>query len=216
MTICPEYDQIHQEMADVHWKWQNFNEMFADQAHFELLNKRLPGFGVLAHNTLLDAVVLGICRLLDPAESFGKPNLTFDQLKSKATTDPSRLAWLETEIGKAKAAAANLKTHRNKRIAHLDLTNALGPTMVLPNLSRNDIDDVLALLRGVMNGIGEWSNEPERGYDVLSFGDADQLIWCIQQANRLCELQDDAHCQRLDQQQIVDKLKIRPFAAKRG
>ena len=122
------YEEIKHEMVLLHWTWQTYRQLFAtSEARFMLLAELLPDFGALIQQVLADAVVLGICRLCDKAEIGGKRNLTFDRLRSSLNPVPSatQSKLLDAKVAEIEAAVAALREHRNKRLAHLDLPNAL-------------------------------------------------------------------------------------------
>jgi hypothetical protein len=162
----PEFEAKNKHLATVHWTWRNYRQLFAtSEASFHLLNGWLPGFALILYSVLRDEVILGICRLSDSAKSRGRANPVFERLKASLVPAPdsAKMAWLEEQILKIKSASAPLKEHRNRRIAHIDWSHSLKRSDVLPEVTRQTIEDVLKLMRGVMNkGIIYFTNQERR------------------------------------------------------
>jgi hypothetical protein len=113
-TFGEEYAAIHDEVATLHWSWQNFRELYVNSpTDFEVFNGIVPGFAYLAHFVLLNSVILAICRLTDPAQTGKFSNLSFGRLKNvlSPTASAKQLRWLESEIQKMYAEADKLRDY---------------------------------------------------------------------------------------------------------
>jgi hypothetical protein len=207
-TFGPEYAAIQQQMVTLHLTWNTYRQVFAtSEARFKLLQEMVPGFAWVLHNTLLDAVVLGICRLSDKRNDVVK----FEILVNSLIPPPDRdqLAWLKTQIAKIKQAVEAFKDHRDNRIAHNNPSYVLGTADVLSPFSRQTIEDALKLMRELMDKIKDWHDAGGTDFEVVVPGDAATLIAYLQQAHRLYELQDDYHLGRLSDEEIIRKLAVR-------
>ena len=76
---------------------------------------------------MADDILLSISRLVDPKQTFGKDNLTLEQLvHSIDSTKYSQLRRdIEQRLSHARDRCAFAKDQRNKRIAHSDLFTKL-------------------------------------------------------------------------------------------
>ncbi len=210
------FDRLNTHVAMLHLWWQSYEKLFAtNEERFNLIKDQIPGFGGLLHDLLADAVILGICRVTDAAETSGHQSLTIAQLIPTLNPAPNddQLKWLDKKRKKISTAATTLKQHRNKRIAHNDLSIAADSEHVLPKVSREEISDVLKDIAELMGNLGKWYRQTEIGYDVILTGDADSLIRSLQGANRLRELQNDYHFRRLSHAEILVKVADRNLGA---
>jgi hypothetical protein len=87
------------------------------------------------------------------------------------------------------------------------LDHKLKASNLLPQSVLDLIENVLGAMRGVMDGIGEWKNEPEIGYETpISVGDADSLIKCVKQASQLHDIRAEYAFRKLTDQQFIEKV----------
>jgi hypothetical protein len=83
-----------------------------------------------------------------------------------------------------------IRTYRDKRVAHLDLTTALRASPISP-AHRQEIDDVLADIREYMNTILRHYDVDgtTRGYEYWQVtGDGEALVWKLKEALRYEDL----------------------------
>ncbi len=138
-SLGPVYEELHKHVAMLNLLWQSYTKLFAtNEQRFNLFKDQAPGIGRIIHDLLVDGVVLGICRVTDPAMCFGHENLTIDRLIP--TLDPAPNAeqskWLAERKDKIDKAIPVLKDHRNQRLAHNALSVALETPMPHFRLSR--------------------------------------------------------------------------------
>jgi hypothetical protein len=210
--LGPFYDELNTRIAWLTFQWRSYRSLFAtSKARVNLINDSAPGMGRLIHDLLVEAVILGICRVADPASTGKNKNLTLEGLVRLLSPAPveTRSKWLSDQCAKIKHVATALKEHRDKRIAHTDLDVALGPGNELPAIPRRQIDEVLALIHEFMGNILFWHTGAGLDFNMVVPGDAESLVHCMQRSDILCELQDDYHCRRLGHEQIVAKLANR-------
>jgi len=73
-------------------------------------------------------------------------------------------ARVSAKLADVKSQAASIRDYRNKYLAHLDLAVTIGPSSdVLPSITRQDIDGVLAAVSDLFNLI----EQPLRDSTVL-------------------------------------------------
>lgn len=211
-SLGPVYEELNKHVAMLNLLWQSYMKLFAtNEQRFNLFKNQVPGMGRIFHDLLVDGVILGICRVTDPAMCFSHESLTIDRLIP--TLDPAPDAeqsqWLADQQAKIKNAMPALKDHRNQRLAHNALSLALDADAALPPVSRKEIADVLADITELMAKLSDWYRKTQMDYSVILVGDADSLIRTLQRADMLFELQDDYHLQRRSHKQILAKLAKR-------
>jgi AbiU2 len=128
-------EAMQQELGDVyfvlfndctwlHLKWQEYKTLFGTDAEtVELLNGTAAGFFFVVQESFWDDILLHICRMTDPASTFGKENLTVQRLPDLA---PAIAAELHSLIAIARDRSQFARDMRNRRIGHRDLLVALG------------------------------------------------------------------------------------------
>jgi len=213
--LGPVYEQLNKHVAMVNLLWQSHRKLFAtNEQRFNLFKDHAPGIGRIFHDLLADAVILGICRVTDPAVCFGHENLTFKRLIPTLVPAPNadQAKWLADQQAKIDKAIPALKDHRNQRIAHNALPLALDRNAVLPVVSRKEIESVLCDINKLMAQLSDWYRKTEMVYDVILAGDADSLIRVFQCADMLHELQDDYYTCRLTPEEILTKLAKRQLS----
>ncbi len=189
------HEAIDNEVSWVHLIWKVFRQLYAEKATVELLNRVAPTWAKIQQDALLDDVMLSLTRLTDPPETFNCENLVLDRLVplARASGDEKIVQTVIDGIQGVKDACADLRKHRNKRLAHNDLTTSLADEgMLLP--SRQIIETALSLIRNIMNAINvHFRGGPTMYKEVSSQGEADPLIACLNDGLRLRHLRRDHH-----------------------
>ena len=95
--------------------------LYGDERRIEVLNTASGPVAKVVQDALFDVIVLGICRLLDPAAPARKPskNLTFAFL-IELLPRPDRKDEYDAALEVLRADAAPLRDRRNMHIAHAD------------------------------------------------------------------------------------------------
>ena len=96
----------------------------------------------------------------------------------------AQVKWLNAQLTEMAAEATPLRMHRDKRLAHNDLSHSLKSVGKLPGVSRKAVERSLGLMRETMDGIKAWQASIATDYPALLSGDADSLIFYLQQAKR--------------------------------
>jgi hypothetical protein len=139
------FSYLSGEVLHIQEKWREYNKLFGhSQATVDLLNEWGSFLMWIIDDLFLADFILSICRLLDPAKSFGKTNLSLAFLNSQLEQNGEKFlnSQLKVTLAKLKQAAATLEKHRNKRIAHNDHATATGNNS-LPPYSRTLIEDAI-------------------------------------------------------------------------
>ena len=166
--IRQAYDSLAWDVCQLHRKWGIFCRLFASGENMvELLNRSAAGFFPTYYDLLADDILLSISRLMDPKQTFGKDNLTFERLvHSIDSTKYTQLKRdIERRLSNARDKCAFTKDQRNKRIAHSDLATKL-LVNPLPSPTKTNIEEALESIRGVMNVVELYFFPPVYFQDV--------------------------------------------------
>lgn len=182
------YDRIEAEVANLHEKWEIYKQLYAKE-NIDLLNEVASSCFYIIHYALVDDIILSLCRLCDPPNTGDKENCTLQQLIGQLNTranSSDHKEW-EDRFSDFKDRSSHLKTHRNKRIAHIDKMAALSEAM-LPAVSKEDINIALSKLSEVMNAINRQLYKATRTYQSPRIiGDGNELIFWLKEAKEYRE-----------------------------
>lgn len=101
----------------------------------ELYNKSAPVFFQTAFRVFQEHIHLQIAKLIDPAESFGKPNLSIPYINKLLLQSDKMTDNIKALSDKIHLLAAPVKLSRSKIIAHSDMET------VINNCSLGEISD---------------------------------------------------------------------------
>ncbi len=176
------YYLLWQELAWLHSKWIEFVELFsAKPSRIDLMNETAPYFFRIVEDVLWENIVLGIARLTDPPQSFGKDNLTIckipDYIIDKGFRDQIKKA-----IDDAKTSTSFCRDWRNRRYAHLDFllsTNKKTKQLELATVEKTK--KALSSIAKVLNLISCRYNNSTTAFDftVGTPGDANSLLYYL-------------------------------------
>lgn len=150
------YDPLNRVAVTTHFHWQLMLELYEGEEKVRLL-QRFGGilFGRIQSMMLAD-VVLGICRLTDPAQvpsNARKQSLSIPRLtEAVQADDPSLLDQLNLSemLAELKVASQPFREMRNRILAHLDWTTRDQPR---PVTNKDEIDKALGLAARIMNAV---------------------------------------------------------------
>ena len=111
----------HVQLAQLKHQERIYSGLYGDERRIEVLNTASGPVAKVVQDALFDVIVLGICRLLDPAGPARKPskNLTFAFL-IESLPMPDRKGEYDAALEVLRADAAPLRDRRNMHIAHAD------------------------------------------------------------------------------------------------
>jgi hypothetical protein len=197
-SLTPEIrKRLSDEIVFLRDTWTQLSSLFATSDEtIKLLNATAPWFFVTVRRVFMREVVLGISRLTDSASSFGNPNLTIRVLLDDPAIDaiPDLRLQLTAAVEGAVTAAASVRAHRNKYIAHLDHATAMGtPATPLPDLLRTEIAGAISALESAYNLHGVRVLNSAMHFSIFGPSDADDLVEVLRGSDRWrewLELQD--------------------------
>ena len=177
------YDILSNQVTWIHLKWKEFRTLFGTSPErIAFLNEAAPAFFGDLQDVLRNDVLLHLCRLTDPLESAGKPNLTIARLFPLISNDGLRGKAEELfKVVKDKTRFA--REWRNRRLAHREFPVAV--EVVARSLtpgSRQEVEEALAAIRGVMNCIEVHYQKSTVLYEhsIEELGGVDALLKCLE------------------------------------
>jgi hypothetical protein len=175
-------------------KWHNYIYLFGKSPkRVEFLNTCGGNFFYIMDHLFIDDFILSLSRLTDKAEGRNS-NLSLQQLvlrldaKSQAELITKLLPMLDS-LGEK---AANLRKHRDKRIAHRDLPTVLSKEDILPTVSRKIIEDALLEAEQFLRAFDFHFSGVEFRHEMLGMHDgADRLYAKLVKAKAYDALEAD-------------------------
>jgi hypothetical protein len=144
-------------VTDLHVRWLIYRQLYAaSEEATDLLNRSGSNVFYLLQFMLLDDVTLRLAKLTDPPFQGKFENLSLGRLATALESDDKEFVstTVAQSLGRLESACAKFRDLRNKRVAHRDLTHALGlEEEPLPGISREDVEAALAALREAMNAV---------------------------------------------------------------
>ncbi len=177
------YDILRNQVTWVHLKWKEYLTLFAaSKARIEFLNEAAPAFFGDLQSTLLDDVLLHLCRLTDPPKSSGKRNLTIECLPS-LISDAFLREEVEGLLTGVRETTSFAREWRNRRLAHREFPVFITADVesVTPG-SRHNVEEALASIRKVLNRIEVHYLKSNVLYEhsIEALGGVDALLKCLE------------------------------------
>lgn len=198
MTSIPNdidevYEELKTEITWLHARWIVYRQLFAEsEKRLDLLNQCASAFFYIIQDVLLGEVQVSLSKLTDPARYRRFHNLSFEQLQARleAYGDQTLAAKTRSVLDTLHSKCEPFRVWRNKRLAHLDLTTAMKSSPdPLPGISRQMIEEALALVREYMNTIEGHYHDSEVGYEhFIMHSDGDALVAMLRSGLRYEEL----------------------------
>ena len=185
--LGPVFVALHKEVVWLHAKWQEYRELFGhSKERVDLLNRNAAFFFRIIEDSLWEDVLLHISRLTDPPRSAGKDNLSVKCL-APLVPEATLRARVEALASECVAKAAFAREHRNKRLAHADLSHSLNQkAFPLSGISRAHVEEMLLSFRELMNCLDNQYRDTTVAYEhfITSTG-APALVSRLQRFERL-------------------------------
>jgi hypothetical protein len=189
-NLKPTWEALYKEVINVHARWIIFRQLFAEPGErIAILNESAGTFFYYMQSILVDNVQLTLSKLADPAETRGYPNATLALLAERIaeSNEQPLIDKLNEALTEYKASCEQIKTRRNKQLAHYDQATLLQP---LPGPTRKEIEDALAALRRFMEPAERYLTSESTSYQEVILGSAgDALIFALRRGLRYQELQ---------------------------
>lgn len=175
------YDALVNEITLVTLEWLTAKDLFGTStARVDLLNRTAVNFFQVCQSTFRDGTFIGLSRLTDPLQIFGKDNLSLDRLLEGLDKEVySQFAIeLSSLISIAKALCEPFRQYRHKKLAHRDLLTVLNPgTNSLPSITVGEINRGLKSVQDVVNRFGQYFLDKTTWFDgIIQEAGVDSLV----------------------------------------
>jgi AbiU2 len=152
ISIQKVFPHLAGEACELRQSWVIYSHLFMEKKKFtDAMAERLGGVLVMFQSLLQDAMFLSIARLTDK-DSHGQTNLSLWGLLA-AIPDTRNANFgdkVKNSLDQIYAAAADIRKHRHKRLAHFDLSVSLS-TAVLPVIVFTEIRSVMEQIETFLN-----------------------------------------------------------------
>lgn len=134
---------------------------------------------------IIENAFLTLCRLTDPERTGSFENLSIRNVLGKiaATLKDEAREDLSGKLARLEAATEKIRSHRNKRITHLDLNQAVKAK--LPPVEYGDLEDALELLECIMRDLHlvVWNGDTDYRDPSIAYGcGGDHLLRVLRDA----------------------------------
>jgi hypothetical protein len=188
------FEALASEINWLHCRWKIHAQLFghSDQ-RIELLNEAAGPLFYVVQETLQNEIFVTLSKITDPAKTGSKSNLSFAHLfqQIEVLGHAELLRELSPLLERVSLSCEPLRLHRNKRLAHLDLSVALeNGVSALPLVTGVMVDGSLRDVRDFMNCIEGHYCDSETGYEHFSMpgGDGDALVGILKYGFRYEDL----------------------------
>ena len=193
-TVLDVFNELKTEIIWLHARWQIYEQLYGrSKKRIDLLNEAASFFFYVVQDVLLGEAQISLSKLADPAQSRSHDNLSLEQLHARviAVGPPTLAAALRQILDRLKAKCTPFRLRRNKRLAHLDLTTAMQPSLnPLPGISVQMINEALEDVRAYVNEIERHFDDSETAYEHFgTHSDADALLEWVKRGLRYEELE---------------------------
>jgi hypothetical protein len=194
-TIKSTFDDLKDEVAWLHTIWENHRQLFqTSEKRRKLLAEWAYAFFLIIHQVLIDNVLLLLSKLTDPAGEGKTQRLSSETLQKRVEKhgDHKLVSELKETLGKLKEKSHVIRTHRNKRLAHIDMEVKM-KRAELDHVSVEMVEEMLALAGAYMNAVEGhyYQREVRYQFGIDSYSDADALVTKLRHGLRFEQLIKD-------------------------
>lgn len=162
---------LKSEVIDLHLRWMIYRQLFAgSEADVEILNRSGSNVFYLLQFWILDDVTLRLAKITDPPVQGKFENLSLERLSASLEGDSRDFVERELRpvLDRLGGACEKFRQLRNKRVAHRDLSHAIGlAEPPLPGISREDVETALLLVREAMNKTELHHSRSQTAYEQM-------------------------------------------------
>lgn len=158
---------LERQLIQLCYRWKIYCQLYdSGEGNLALLNKSGSNVFALFQKLLIDDLMMGLCRLADPAISMGKENASLENLVSKLDahlSDDSKI-YIRSTLAELTSHLEKVRVLRNKAMSHSDLAHALDITL-LPRPTYGELEGALeaavALLKEITGRVYAYSSTYE-------------------------------------------------------
>lgn len=174
---------LYNETSWLTFQWLEFKELYGTkETRIELMNNVAPFFFYTVQKVMWYQLLLGITRITDPMESFGKSNATFKAIPQYVEDDKFKFE-IKNDIQEICELSKFCRDWRNRVISHLDYALAIQDNNVIPleTSSREKYRIVLEKTHMLINKIHKKYLQSYVGFDrITSYRGATSLLLRIE------------------------------------
>jgi len=149
------YGKAFRHSCDQLWNttsnWDRYEALFGSKERVSLLNESSGLFWATIQGMLHEHVLLGLCRLTDPAVQGRFRNLSVQSLFDRDPTDDKQ--GLSERVANAVEATRFARSWRDKRIAHSDWDQATGSVVAIEPSTGAKISAAILAIHNVLRWI---------------------------------------------------------------
>ncbi len=180
------FEVLWQELCGFSAKWNLYLDLFGTEKTRDVLSDTAPGAFELIESALRNDMTMSLGRMMDPATTGGKQNLSIERLLAvlKSSCPPAlHDSWVH-KLQEIRAHAAPFKELRNRMIGHTDLRTALAstadPTMAV---ARPHVAKARTLIAELLNKISvQYTGTSHLFERVFMHGNGEDLIFYLKTA----------------------------------
>lgn len=160
---------VNSEVIQLAFRWKIFCQLFdSGPENIELLNKSGSNVFSLFQRLVIDDVMICLSRLTDPEKSLGNENASIRNVvaKSKACLSAPTIAEVELLVITLDSHVQNVRKHRNKVLAHADLSHALNVS-ALPPVTYDELEKAMNTLQEILSKVASEALRWTTHYDTI-------------------------------------------------
>ena len=172
---------LQYEVDKLLYHWIIFVQVYgSDRKNIEVLRETAGLFFGLVQSLFLDYLFLTIGKLTEPAKSKIQENVSIENAIERLSgkIHPKKLEKLKKDFEKLKVKSRQIKRIRHKYLAHFDkdfMAEMLSGVQ-LKRGGRKDFDEILSLIKKIMNEIEVGFGQDKRHYDALEHNAGNKLM----------------------------------------
>lgn len=143
------------QVIELAFRWKIFCQLFdSGSESIQLMNKSGSNVFSLFQRLVLDDVIICLSRLTDRESSHGSENASIRNVVGKASAYLSAPTVTEVEVlvVELERHVQNARRHRNKALAHADLSYALNVS-ALPLVTYDELEKAMRTLQEIINKV---------------------------------------------------------------
>lgn len=201
--------EIDQQCCSAYALWDIVKQLFYAKPECAELWNEISGSAALdLRDTLLDAVILAICRMTDPAQQGKNLNCSMAGLVAALvnSVDQPVIANLNDRVTKIQKLCDPLREHRRKRIAHSDVQVNVAHTTLLPQYSASTVDDALSAVSSFLQEVQRLVEWPHMMYHLGDY-DGSTVLMYLEAGRKLFDLQEAIDRNTMSPDDICSEIK---------
>ncbi len=194
MPVTPSSREVTDTLASIavehYHDFKQFVRIYYESPEqIAILNATAPGFFADLHRWLIDRIVLNVRKILDPAQTMGKTNLTVPALHQILTAEPKYpVAEAQKLIELLRSLAARVESWRHHLVAHIDRGTALDPTGGRHEFVPSEIGEFYKSLETYFDLTYRTLWNTAHPINAVSHSDAHELMRAVRDATVMADL----------------------------